>query len=221
MAYRRLFEFAFLACGMAAAACGGGSSNSNGIGADGTSEHAPVSADQAPVSADQAPVSADQAPVSADQAPVSADQAPGGPGPKGSSGGGATATCQALCTQVGGERACIGNDTLSQLVRAGCRRNCVLGSDDLQCETQITALFVCAKGVDGICTEDGPAPGDASSCNDELQAVTTCEDAGQMMMPKPTDSCTMEKGCDCGNDTCKTCRCALGAQDATCMQLCQ
>lgn len=212
MAYRNLLAACF-ACGLIAVGCGsGGAGTANATDAT-TNDVATSGSDHAPVSQDQAPVNKDQPPSSSDQAPVAS------PGSNSSSdGSGAEAACRAFCDKFGGNDACPGDNGSSSLVRAICNGNgnCMLDPEDVPCEAEAVRILDCLSHLPGLCTTDGPSELDASACQAAIDAAKACEDAHKPV----TDPCSMAGGCDCGNDTCKSCRCALGENSPTCDAIC-
>jgi hypothetical protein len=214
VAYRYLFAACF-ACGLIAVGCGSGGAGSAATTDATTSDDVPSASDHAPASNDQAPGSKDQPPPSSDQAPAaSATSKPSG------SGVGAEAACRAFCDQFGGDDCAGANGANGNngLVGAICEGNCKLDPEDVPCEAEAVAILDCLSRLPDLCTTDGSDLA-TSDCPDEIRAASACQDAHRPP-EMPTDNCTMDNGCDCGQDMCKSCRCVLGENSTTCDAIC-
>jgi len=210
VAYRQLLTVAGFVCGLVAAGCGSGS-NGSAANTDITSDDAPADSDEAASGSDQTPSGKDQPPPSSDQAPSAS--------PGGKSGGGAVAACQAFCDRVGGSAGCPGDNLINAAVRAICDSGCKLDEAETACQSEAVAALNCLAGLAGLCTADGPSADDAASCQQSQEAVDTCE-AAHKPPAMQTEPCSMAGGCQCDNDTCKSCKCVLGEQSPTCQALC-
>jgi hypothetical protein len=108
---------------------------------------------------------------------------------------------------------------------AGDFLSCFLDNIELLCTT--------ASGGDhnGNGNGDAPQPQQSTSpCLDSLHKLQQCGEAHGLTGTDtgssgtddnpPTDTCTMAQGCNCGNDSCKSCKCALGENSDTCAAVC-
>lgn len=209
MAYRRFFTLACFVCALTAAGCG------DGGGA--TAPRSTTTTDGAPTDGTDPPVNGDQPPTNKDQPPRSTDQATSASPGASPSGAMPIAGCQAFCAERGGADGCPGNNPFNVAVRAACGRGCTLDEEQAACPSEAVAAFNCIVGLAGLCTANGPAEAAAAACQQAVDELDSCEDAHK---PVQTDPCSMAGGCNCGDDDCKTCQCALGAQSQTCALVC-
>ena len=207
MAYRRFFTLACFVCGLTAAGCGDGGG--------GTASRFETPTDGAPRDGTDPPVNGDQPPTNKDQPPRSSDQATSAS--PGAAPSGAIGACQTFCAGLSGANACPGNNAFNVAVRAICASGCKLDAEEAACDADAIAAFNCIVGLAGLCSANGPTEADAATCQQPLDKLDSCEKAHK---PVQTDSCSMAGGCQCGDDDCKACQCALGNQSQSCNAFC-
>lgn len=213
VAYRKLLTLAFFTLGGAVLGCGSG----------GAAHAPPYEGDQpAATSSDQAPSNPDQPPRNADQPPYSPDQAGGTTSPGSGAGdeAAAEAACRALCDDVGTTQDDCPGGGANALARALCGKGCRVTAEVKPCLTKAVELVNCLAELGELCTQEGPSESDAARCAAIADQLDECVDPEQPNPQPGGGSCSLDDRCvSCAND-CESCKCVLGADDATCDLVC-
>jgi len=213
-----LVAVALIACG------GGGQGDGSGnptAGLPGAQQ--PDYNDQAPPGNDDAPVdSYDPPPASGDQPGSNPDAPPGG--------GGGSALCSRLCTELAARQCDVGNPTT-------CASECAadLEGELGACLNEFVSFFDCLLANAFVCTADEQGnPGEPSFTEEDLaecesQAVAYVDCAGLDTEPEPEPEpepqpggeCTPDDDCVGCVDICDACLCITDDDAVACETSCQ